>query len=745
MKSFAKFVLALVALASLNLPPAPASAQYMYLDTNGNGVPDADDGFLNYPTSTAVAVWLKTDVGRDGLPDACSNPAGTALTISSYQFALRVVSGYVTWGALTNHMSSFTTPLGTHTTTKDYHSGYAGTSSQPAGIYKLATLSVQSTNNLVPGKLAIQIGFDVGGTSYATSFGSDCLGRDSDSILKLGSDWFDANPFYTPTQWIADGVNISNFINDEGRVAIAPDGFGGAFIAFESVVNPSDSDIYVQRVDSRGNVLWSEGGNPACLEGHVQAYVTIVADGSGGCILAWQDDRGVARSDIFAQHLLPDGSIAPGWNQNGNAICTAASTQILPQACSDGSGGAFITWKDARNGTWDVYLQRVTAGGTQPAGWPATLGIPVTTAVNHQIDPRLVPDGAGGVIITWQDDAGLDIYAQRIDANGGIAPGWAPNGTPVCLQTGFQQHPELCSDMAGGAIIAWDDTRSGNADIYAQRVLANGSVAWTLDGVPLCRAAGIQERVTVAAAGGGAIVAWEDSRLASIDIYAQAISASGALDPRWPADGDTVCIAAGNQTEPRIVSDGANGAVVSWEDDGAGIDNYNIFVQRVIPEGRALYGQSGRSVCSAILNQRHPRIAPDGVGGAIIAWEDFRNGGDFDPYAMRVAPQGGGYVTAVETVSRGAEAQLFPNVPNPFNPETELRFSLGQSEHVLLTIFDVRGAVVTTVADRHFDPGRHELRWSGRNAKGVPVSSGVYFAVLRTKGITRVQKLVLAR
>ncbi len=79
--------------------------------------------------------------------------------------------------------------------------------------------------------------------------------------------------------------------------------------------------------------------------------------------------------------------------------------------------------------------------------------------------------------------------------------------------------------------------------------------------MPLSRAGGAQARPrSISDATGGALVVWEDQRSGSSDIYAQHVLASGAVDPAWPADGRALCAAAGDQPLPTTVSADAGGA-----------------------------------------------------------------------------------------------------------------------------------------------------------------------------------------
>src|SRR5512139_533528 len=98
--------------------------------------------------------------------------------------------------------------------------------------------------------------------------------------------------------------------------------------------------------------------------------------------------------------------------------------------------------------------------------------------------------------------------------------------------------------------------------IAPQPARAIGLVRWAGNGVALCTATGNQQNPQIAPDGaGGAIVTWQDGRSGGGDIYAQRVRADGTADPGWPAQGVALCTAAFNQTVPQIVTDGAGGAI----------------------------------------------------------------------------------------------------------------------------------------------------------------------------------------
>jgi hypothetical protein len=157
-------------------------------------------------------------------------------------------------------------------------------------------------------------------------------------------------------------------------------------------------------------------------------------------------------------------------------------------------------------------------------------GVPICTAADQDlvVVPDIVEDGAGGAIITWIDNRTLyeDIYAQRVNASGVVQ--WTTDGVPMCSTTGFAWFPEIISDGQNGAIITWYEQRSDSTDIYAQRVNPSGVAQWTADGVLLCDAPRRQSYPAIVSDDErGGVVAWQDLRNDNYDIYAQRVRHDG--------------------------------------------------------------------------------------------------------------------------------------------------------------------------------------------------------------------------
>jgi hypothetical protein len=88
---------------------------------------------------------------------------------------------------------------------------------------------------------------------------------------------------------------------------------------------------------------------------------------------------------------------------------------------------------------------------------------------------------------------------------------------------------------------------------------------------------------------------------------------------------------------------------------------------------------------------------------------------------------------------------LEQNAPNPFNPTTTIRFTLPSAERVTITIYDVNGMLIRTLADETLGEGPHELRWDGTDNGGAPVASGVYVYRMTAGSFTQSKKMVLLK
>ena len=383
------------------------------------------------------------------------------------------------------------------------------------------------------------------------------------------------------------------------------------------------------------HAAWVANGAAISIATGSQGYPKAVSDGAGGAIVVWWDTRSTSpHLGIYAQRIDDYGNTL--WTPDGAPVYANGFLVFgSPEVASDGAGGAIAIWRDNRNGELDLFAQRIDAAGAVQWG---DGGVTICDAATIPLNYQIISDGAGGAIIAWQDSStgSADIYAQKVDASGAVQ--WTAGGVHVCANT-FEQHkPCLATDRLGGAIIAWDDHRGGPSDIYAQSVNAAGTVQWTANGRVVCNAVNAQEnQCIVSDDAGGVIIAWMDYRnSANWLLYAARINSSGSLP--WTSNGVLVNTTVTSMSYPAIASDGWNGAIITWAQTIS--TSQDIYAQRMSYLGTRQWNAGGNVVCSATGAQNSPVIVPDGDRGAVIAWEDYRSGAQRDIYAQRLSVDG---------------------------------------------------------------------------------------------------------
>lgn len=166
--------------------------------------------------------------------------------------------------------------------------------------------------------------------------------------------------------------------------------------------------------------------------------------------------------------------------------------------------------------------------------------------------------------------------------------------------------------------------------------------------------------------------------------------------------------------------------------------------------GCNLYGNLGGDWSGDLLFQRNTRgnMSQD----PLYCSDESRNlqpGSPCAPRADGMGLVGGRGVGCNQSVPLDAPVLAIPlqmqAQPNPFNPITELAYSVPTAGRVRLTVFDVRGRRLATLVDTDQAAGHHRVRWDARDHGGRPLSSGTYLAVLETGQQRLTSKLMLLR
>ena len=227
--------------------------------------------------------------------------------------------------------------------------------------------------------------------------------------------------------WPANGRLMHPGVNDaydQDRPAIVTDGVGGAIVSWDD--NRADRNVYAQHVLASGALdsAWTSTGVALSLASGVQWFSRMVSDNAGGAIVTWQDLR-ADEGDIYAQRVLSTGTVDPAWPDSGRAISTAASQQVLPTIIADGSGGAVIAWDDLRSSPGgfgdqdDIYAQHVRGNGELGE---VPVAVPDESSFGLALEsPRPNPTRAGAMVMrfTLPSDAAaslemFDVAGRRL-------------------------------------------------------------------------------------------------------------------------------------------------------------------------------------------------------------------------------------------------------------------------------------------------------------------------------------------
>ena len=374
---------------------------------------------------------------------------------------------------------------------------------------------------------------------------------------------------------------------------------------------------------------------PIAIQPNDQIDLRMEKAENGGAFIVWKDYRN-GEPDIFIQKIDSSGYVQ--WTVDGLGACTQSSDQSTPSIISDGSGGVIVAWSDWRSGIErDLYAQRIDANGNLK--W-AQHGAEISIKIEREHSEKIISDDNGGVIIVWEQQRTSnftwDIWAQRLDSNG--MPVWPVGGIPICFEGSNRKNHKVQRDRKGGAFICWQDERSGSHDIYAQHLDKNGNLLWDPMGLLICDAPNSQTnpKIDPDKSLNGIYICWVDSRGSDYDIYANKVDSVGNV--YWGPQGLPVIREIGNQSAVDILSNNkTDGLIICWKDRRN--NNWDIYAQRLNEDGLRQWDTSGVIICNLLGSQKNPNIISDTDGGGIIVWQDKRNN-NWDIYSQRIRNNG---------------------------------------------------------------------------------------------------------
>lgn len=308
------------------------------------------------------------------------------------------------------------------------------------------------------------------------------------------------------------------------------------------------------------------------------------------------------------------------------AIAEGSGEQVLPKIACGPDGAGYVGWFDNASGNYNVRLQRLDAAGNER--WPhngiLVSGHPQDTWFS---DWDLICDAQGNCVLTFTDirSGNWDVQAYKVNADGTFP--WGPDGINLSQNAAWEPSPSVCQASDGDYVFAWGRyPDAGGGQMMMQRLGPDGTLRFAVGGIAVVPL-GVEEPgfpdLEPSLAGDVLLMYVRDiaTFMTPRHIRLQRFNAAGA--PVWPAftaifDGGVVPMG----YAPQIQSDGAGGAVCGWHRASGSL--FNSFVQRVSATGAEFFPHNGVAVSTdGTRNHIDPATAfLPGTGEIFVFWNE---------------------------------------------------------------------------------------------------------------------------
>jgi Secretion system C-terminal sorting domain len=474
-----------------------------------------------------------------------------------------------------------------------------------------------------------------------------------------------------------------------------------------------------------------------------QSGSRIGVDSVGNFVVAWNDLRNSVNflyNQVFYQLFDKNG------NRIGNNVSISNDTTYLLGVTKFSGGQFIVSWFRIFNSSMnaEMYFQRFNRFGN-PIQQPLRVVDSVFSSLALGYGD-ISSDSSGNFVIAWERYVGPSnqtiVYCQRFDSSANRI------GTPLIVNDEFPYGLTdiyVVMDFSGSFIVTWKDIRNNipgqKGDIFFQRFDKNGN---KLGGNIMVNDDNDSTKEQTlpwisSDRNGRFVITWSDRRslFNDLQIYLQVYDSLGLpVGPNKRADES---FGMPGFSKVGVKSDGK--FLIGWTDDWyAG--RYQYFGKRYTRNGDTignLYMVPQTSPGSSVQSPEDIKIVGDRV---YSVWGDTRNGNSDIYCNVRSFQNPDSVISGLVNVSSTPQNfRLYPAFPNPFNPETKLRFQLSKADVITLIVYDISGKEVTNLTLGLKQPGTYDIGITGER-----LASGVYFVKLFTKGgQSETQKIVLVK
>lgn len=369
-----------------------------------------------------------------------------------------------------------------------------------------------------------------------------------------------------------------------------------------------DQTIFATRVDSSGNILDGSGFAVSDAAGYDESLPGVAFDGTNFVVSWYLDAAGQDIDPIYSARVSTSPTIQ---DPDGILMNPRDNRQLDIALASDGSQ-YYAVWADNRNprDAEGIYGLRLDQSGTPKS----TTATKIADESAFEGEPKVATNGSN-FMVAWEAGQDDELHAKRIDtANGSVL-----DATPVTVTSSLHFFGAL--DVASNGtdyLVAWQDDRNGNPDIYAARVEGSGAVQ-DAGGIEVAARSDDHERPAVASDGTDYLVVWDDDRDNPLDpdLFGARIRASNGAVLDTP-DGFAISQAANNQERVDVTFGSSNYRLV-WQDGRHSAGTPEVYTVEVGTNGSVL-GATEQRVTNNSSSDKYPAIAYDGRVYTLV-WE----------------------------------------------------------------------------------------------------------------------------
>ncbi|MFT5080901.1 MAG: hypothetical protein ACI9D0_001511 [Bacteroidia bacterium] len=457
---------------------------------------------------------------------------------------------------------------------------------------------------------------------------------------------------------------VADLASDEVQPLIVANLDGGAYVSWFSS-DPAGTpafgyDVRLQRLDAAGNEMWGPGGVLIADRGFssTQDY-SLDVDPAGNALLAFRDDRS-GSTQVTATKV--DASGTQVWGPNGVQVTNTSAFLAAPVISGTSDGAVMVAWTQSSN----IGMQRLDTSGLPTWGSGITLN---AGSANYSVADMHAADGGSAILSFVFSSGGFGsprhLYAQKVSSAG--VQQWGAGHVQVfdggSLQ--FGAFPNFVTDEAGGAVFSWYSS-SPSLEVFAQRVLSNGTEAFPHNGVSVSTN-GAQLRVGPAVAFDAVeqetFVLYEELNGAQSlrGLSAQKFDVSGAR--AWGATGLSLLPLGASSKDSTAVVATENGAQLFWI-ESPGFSQDVLRAQTVDDAGAVVHGASDLSSVPARKFRVSAVRSTSGV--ALVTWQDDSSGSD-NILVQNYLPNGGlgGAATSSSRNGAGINPVVYTAITEP--------------------------------------------------------------------------------